>query len=663
MSITPSNQEATEVAQDKLPASSPQDSSLDDKLSSESEKSQRKTDLDSDDVYDDELDHIGRRGVQRVQAVTRIINTHGTFTLFGRQWHSLRILILFFLFLQGYCTGLDGNMSMTMQQALITIFSHNGDAAAVNTVKSVIASAVFIPYARLSDRFGRMELWVVLLVPFLVGRITTAAAPNFAGLFAGVVIEELGYAGFRFLSGVIPSDITTLKDHTFSINIYELPEIINLWAGSHISQSLIGKSPAEYAQNETEVRWGFGIFTIVVPFTTALLAGAYFYPQFIAYRRKELPSVDLVESGKSFGRSLYDLLKEIDLVGVVLYTAGLVLLLLALSLGGGKENEWSSAHIIVMIAVGFALVVIWVFWEVFFAPAPILPKRYFGITFVSGVLLEFFTRTSLSTLLGQASTNLLIGYNQTTEHAQWLGGMVLFVGAVTNAVMGIILHYWPRPRFFLLVGGWIYLLGIGLFVKYRADYFGGGIHGYIGAIVITGLGAAMMRYPLWTLVQASVPHKDMASAIGLLMSAYQVGASVGSCLASAIWQNTIQSGLMKNIGPMGNVTYMDPMAHKKVTVPGKKLAQLIFVNPNRFTKSFPMGSPVRDAILRGYEHGNWVTAVVAVAIAALVTVLVFVPFPYDVSTKNETISEEKRKDEERKFSDGRKPYYLRFIGF
>lgn len=662
MSSLPTDRVPAEAALDKVPSDSSRYASLDEKLSKSDPEEIRSS--DSDDAYVDKYDKGGHRGVMRISAINRILNTYGTIKLFGRDIHTLRITLLFFLFLQGYVTGLDGNMSMAMQQPLISIFGHNGDTSAVTTVKSVIASAVFIPYARLSDRVGRMEIWLAALAPFLAGRIATAATPTFAGLFAGVVVEEFGYAAFRFLSGILPSDISSLKDHTFTINIYELPEIINFWAGSYISQSLIGAEAKEYQQHETQIRWGFGMFTILVPFTTVLLASVYLYAQFVSYRRKELPSLRNPDSGKSFARSLYDLLKELDIVGVILYTTGMVLLFLALSLGGGKENEWHSVHIIVMIVIGGALIPIWVVWEMFFATSPILPKRYFGTTFASAILIMFFVRASMSTLLGQGRTNLLIAYGQSTQHTQWLSSMVLFVGAIVNLVMGIILHYWPHPKFFIMTGGYIFLLGVGLFVKYRVDYFDSGIHGYVGALVIMGLGAAFIRYPLWTLVQASVPHKDMASAIGLLMSAYQIGASVGSCLASAIWQNTILKDLLKYVGPIEEVTYVDPKKKELVSVPGKKFAMRFFQNPNKLMSAFKQknGKEVHEAVLKAYEHGNWVTAVVSVALAGVVAVLVFLPFPYDIVTENETISEEKRKEEECKFSDGRKSYILRFFG-
>lgn len=659
MSTPAYDQQSVGNPAEKVPSESPNDASLDEKLSTNGEDSHD----DEEVVYEDSFDKFGHRGVPRVRAINRIFNSYGTFTLFGRQIHTLRVLLLFFLFLQGYVTGLDGNMSTTMQVALITTFGHTADTSAVTTVKSVIASAVFIPYARLSDKFGRMEIWLAALIPFLAGRIATAATPNFAGLFAGTVIEELGYAGFRFLSGVLPSDVSALKDHTFTINIYELPEIINMWAASHISQSLVGANAADYAANETEARWGYGMFAILVPFTTVLLATVYFSAQYIAYRRKELPSTPFFEKGKSVGVTLLDFFSELDLVGVILYTAGMVLLLLAFSLGGGASNEWKSAHIIVMIVVGGCLILIWIGWEYFLAKSPILPRRYFGITFASALLMEFFTRTSVSTLLGQGSYNLLIPYAQTTEHAQWLGTMVLFVGALVNLFMGIILHYWPHPKFFILTGSWIFLLGVGLFVKYRVDYFNGGIHGYIGADVIMGLGAAMMRYPLWTLVQASVPHKDMAAAIGLLMSAYQIGASVGSCLASAVWQNTIQAGLMEYVGTLGSVTYYNPTNKKNFTMPGETLAVQLSANPAKFEKILAVNPELGDAVKHAYYHGNWVTAVLAVALAALVPLLAFIPFPYDVQTSDATISEEKRKEEESKFSDGRKPFYQRLVGF
>lgn len=614
----------------------------------------------SRDSVDDENDfeERGHRGVQRIVAVNKVLSSYCEINLFGQQFHLLKALLLFFLFLQGYGSGLDGGLTSTLQQAIISILGYNGDTAAVNTVKHTIASAIYMPYARLSDRFGRVESWLGALLPFTVGRILVAAAPNFSTLFAGVAIGELGWAGFSFLSKALLSDVTLLKDHTFAMNIYELPEIINFWAAGYISQSLIGNKAADYQNHEVGARWGIGMFAIVTPFTTGLLVSVYLFAQLIAHRREYLPKICLVTPGRSVRRTIYDFIQDLDLLGVLLFASGMVLLLLPLSLAGGEDSEWNMGYNIAMICVGGGLIPVWIVWEVYFAKAPLIPRRYFGSTFVAGCILDFLTRFATQVVSAQAKTNLLIGYDESTRQAQWIDSIATFEAAIVNAVVGVALHYWPRPKFFLMMGGFVFVLGTGLLVKYNNSYFNSdGIQGYIAAEVVMGIGSSLMRYPTWTLVQASVPHEEMAAAIACMLSCYQIGHAVGSCVGSAVWENLVSRNLQKYVGslPAQNV--------EGKTIPAKKLATMIFKSPNKYAAMFPIGSKVRDAVLKSYQKPEFYSAIISVSSAALLLFFTFLPFPYDIRTDGETISEEKRREEESKFSDNRDAWILRYISF
>lgn len=600
-----------------------------------------------------------RRGVERIMAVNKALVTSYTFTLFNREYSVLKCLLLFFLFLHGYGSGLDGGLNKTLQQAIISTLGHNGDTSAVNTVQHMIASAIYMPYARLSDRFGRVESWIAALIPFTVGRILVAAAPNFSTLFAGVAIGEIGWAGFSFLSKAILSDVTVLKDHTFAMNIYDLPEIINFWAAGYISQSLIGNKAADYQDHEAGARWGIGMFAIITPFTALLIVSVYFYAQLIVSRRRhELPKIRIVAPGKSIRGTVYGFIQDLDLVGVLLFAAGMVLLLLPLSLAGGNDSKWSSGQNIAMICVGGGLIPVWVLWEVYVAKKPLIPRQYFGSTFIAACALEFLTRFSSQVVAAQAKTNLLIGYDQSTRQAQWIDSISTFEGAIINAIVGLVLHYWPRPKFFLLTGGAVYILGVGLLVKYNNAYFSDqGIQGYIAAEVVMGIGSTMMRYPTWTLVQASLPHEEMAAAIACMLSCYQVGHAVGSCVGSAIWENLVSRNLQKYVGSLPS----QRVNGKEVSA--KALATMIFNNPNKYTAIFPMGSKVRDAILKSYQNPEYISAIISVCFSALLVIFTFIPFPYDIHTNGETISEEKRREEEGKFGRGKKSWILRYVGF
>ena len=76
-------------------------------------------------------------------------------------------------------------------------------------------------------------------------------------------------------------------------------------------------------------------------------------------------------------KSKWQLLKEIDYVGLVLFTGGCLLVLLALNWGNG-QHPWGSAWIIGPIVTGFGCFVLLGFWEVYMPlQYPILPPHLF----------------------------------------------------------------------------------------------------------------------------------------------------------------------------------------------------------------------------------------------------------------------------------------------
>jgi hypothetical protein len=87
-------------------------------------------------------------------------------------------------------------------------------------------------------------------------------------------------------------------------------------------------------------------------------------------------------------KSKLQLIKEIDYVGLLLFSSGCLLLLLALNWGGGLY-AWNSSWVIAPIVVSVACFVGLGFWEAY-APLsyPILPPHLFR-QWRKYVLLEF----------------------------------------------------------------------------------------------------------------------------------------------------------------------------------------------------------------------------------------------------------------------------------
>lgn len=562
------------------------------------------------------------RGVERIEAVNAVMDQKGSFSLFGLDFKILKIVLLFLLFVQGYASGLDGNMSGSIQNYATQWFGVASQMSTVNTVKSVIAAAALVPWARLSDRMGRMEAWIMATVIFAVGRIVTAASPTWGGVFAGTVIWEFGYVAYRILSVVLTADLSSLRDRTFVMNIFLMPIIINLWVSSIIVGKLIGLN------NERiyNFRWGYGIGCITVPVATLWLVTPYIYAQILAYKQKTLPSFRVRTPGQSYGSALWEFIERLDLIGVLIFAASLCLVLIPLSIAGGVDQKWSRAYIIAMICVGGGLFFIWLGWEIFFSKAPFIPRKRLESSFWAAVCYEFIWRMGLTVQQTYVSTILLVGFGVTSVSAQRLGQLYDFMQACTTLGVGIILHFYPRPKLFVFAGTLIGLLGFGLMIKYRSTL--DGLSGYIAGDVLVGLGGGMVRFPMFTLVHAGIPHDQMAVATGFMMTTYQVGAAVGSAIAGAIYTNYLPQKLLKDLGP--------------------KLGKLAYAKPVPFAKKYKIGTPERTILINDLAWIQQKMVYISISLASLSVVLAFFVKNYDVSGNKRTLTDEDREEQRKK---------------
>lgn len=76
-------------------------------------------------------------------------------------------------------------------------------------------------------------------------------------------------------------------------------------------------------------------------------------------------------------KTKWQMVKEIDYVGLVLFTGGCLLILLALNWGGGM-HAWNSSWVVAPLIVGFVCFIVLGFWEAYMPlKYPILPPHLF----------------------------------------------------------------------------------------------------------------------------------------------------------------------------------------------------------------------------------------------------------------------------------------------
>lgn len=368
--------------------------------------------------------------------------------------------------------------------------------------------------------------------------------------------------------------------------------------------------------------------------STFLLILPYAYAQYLAARAGKLPPFKLKKKDQGWIQALWKLAEQVNLIGIILFTAFLVLVLLPLTLAGGTTSKWKEGYIIAMIVVGGCLGLIFLVWELRFAKNPFIPRAYLGdLTIYVALLMEFIWRLGLQIELEYLITVLMVAFGESKLSAQRIAQLYNFLQSCTNVVVGITLHFYPHPKPFVVVGSFLGVLGMGLLYKYRVAY--DGISGLIGAEIVIGIAGGMVRFPMWTLVHASTTHSEMATVTGLLMSVYQIGDAVGASVAGAIWTQHLAKELIKRLGG--------------------QLGLAIYQAPLNYLKKYPIGSEIRDQILESYSKVQRLLIIVSISFAALNAILSLLLRGFTVG-KNQSFSQERREQEKVEI---RKQWWLR----
>lgn len=105
--------------------------------------------------------------------------------------------------------------------------------------------------------------------------------------------------------------------------------------------------------------------------------------------------------GRSFGSVMKNFAVDLDLFGLLLFSAAISLILLPLTLAPRASGKWNNPSMIAMLVLGAIFLLVFPFWEVSkkLAPRAFFPPNLFKQrTVVAGVLIAFFyfSMTSLN---------------------------------------------------------------------------------------------------------------------------------------------------------------------------------------------------------------------------------------------------------------------------
>ena len=413
-----------------------------------------------------------------------------------RLWLVLGSL-LFTLFL----SALDSTIIAT---ALPTIVGDLGglDHIAWVFTAYLLSSTVSVPlFGKISDIYGRRQVFQVAIVLFLIGSILAGTAQTMTQLIVFRGIQGIGGGGLLAMTFTILGDILSPR---------ERPQYMGYFTGVVAAASVVGPLIGGFIVDHFSWRW---VFYINIPFTIASI--------WIAGRYLQVPAP--VER------------RPVDFLGSALFAVGVTSLLLGAT-WGGTQYSWTSPTIIALFSAGLLFSVLFVLQERR-AAEPLLPLRMFRndifvVAIVMGIL--FGSVMVVGSVFLPLFLQIVRGVSATSSGlllVPMMGGLL-----VGSALGGRLITTTGRYKPFPLIGGAMCMASIAMLATIDVDTTRTFVS--IG-MCIMGLGMGTASPVITLAVQNVASRADMGAAT----SATNFFRSLGSAFGVAIF-GAIQSGAL-----------------------------------------------------------------------------------------------------------------------
>lgn len=546
--------------------------------------------------------------------------------ILAQQWQTWyqKLIILISAFLVGYAYGLDGQTRYVYNITATNSYNTHSLFTTVGVISGVAQAVCQILYARLSDVFGRLELFIVSILFYVVGTIIESQAYDINRYAAGAIFYSIGYAGVIIVLLFILSDFSSLKWRLFFSLVPTFPFIINTW----ISGDVTGAIGFNWS-------WGIGMWAFILPLACLPLLCCMICMRWQAGRTEEWREFKTHQTKfqeLGFLGFLNYLFWTLDIVGLILFAAMLGCILVPLTIAGGVSTTWQEAHIIVPIVIGGVLIPVFVFWEAkakhAIVPFYLLKDRGIWSALYISMSINLISSIEASYLY----TVLIVAVNESVKSATRITSLASFVGVVGGFFFGLFIVYAKRLKWFMVFGTCMWLVALGILLHFRS---GLDAHsGIIGGVCLMGFGTTFFTYPINVSMQSCVSHEHMAVITALGYSLYRVGSAIGSSVSGAVWSQILPGKINEQ------------MAQADFT--NQTAIALAYNAPLTFVEDYPWHTTGRDALAQAYREIQWILILIAMLLC--VPMIVMTLFTRDNRLGNEqSIDDIEYKERNEKF--------------
>ncbi|KAM0324577.1 hypothetical protein ACHAQA_007962 [Verticillium albo-atrum] len=513
------------------------------------------------------------------------------------------------LYLMTFIDTFNKYATSTYSAYATSAFKTHSLLSASRVVETIAMLLSYPIIARLSDIFGRFELFTFSITLSVLSLILLAACQNIETYFVGGLFDAIGSVGFGITQQIFIADLTNLRNRGIWLSLPEtISAIPTLYLGTIVAQAFLDNSTW---------RWGYGMWAIVTPvFALPLLATLFIRK---LKDKKEHPEVatrprilQTIKSTDSLAMKAYKVLwVELDLFGCLLLIAGLSLILIPVSLTGARNSmAWNKGNFIAMVVVGAVLFVGFFIWDARFAQKPFIPFRLVRHKTIMAAcclcILDFMHYSLFSVFF---PSYLQVAGHFSPGHATRIDNSLRVAFQVSSMLGAVGMRYSKRAKPWVLIGVPMCVLGQGLqiyFVNMNGTHSANEAS-FITAKVLVGVGRGLYQTAAQVCVQAVVERDEVAIATGVFFASMNLGGAIGTSISGAIWRSNLLAKL---------VAYL-PQASKAKAAP---IFQSIVVAQN-----FTIGTPERIAIDTAYRESQELLAIAATcALAPMVIAMWFI---------------------------------------
>jgi EmrB/QacA subfamily drug resistance transporter len=376
-------------------------------------------------------------------------------------------------------------------------FSTSGLQWIVNAYTLTFAGFLLLG-GRAADLYGRRKVFLVGLTVFTVSSLLGALAQDQAWLITARAVQGLGAAILAPATlTILTSSFAEGPARAWALGAWSAVSAAGASAGA-----LLGGILTEF------LGWRWILFVNVPVGVVALIAARRYVPE----SRADLHN------------------RHLDLAGAVTVTAGLVAIVYALV--RTETYSWGSAQVLLPLALGVVLLVVFLVLQARFSKAPLVPLRIFRSRFVAGgnlVMLMMFGALFGSWYFETLYMQHVLGYSPLRAGLAFLPQTVL-IAAGAQVTSRLVPRFGPRPL--IVLGTLVAAAGLGWLAQISVSSTF--VADLLGPYVLIGLGMGLAVTPIAVAGTAGVPREEAGLASGLLNTSRTVGASIGLAALATI---------------------------------------------------------------------------------------------------------------------------------